>query len=61
MAKTKSGEFEIRPNVPFATKHGYIYAGKGWFIAKFTYKAAMSIVANSPVKYNGSFLDKIPQ
>lgn len=61
MSKTKRGEIYVAPNHPFAQKHGYRYLGKGVFIPKFTYKIAMSDVAVSPVKYNGSFVDIIPQ
>lgn len=61
MKKTKSNEFYVAPNVPFAKKHGYRYIGNGCFIAIYTYNIAMSNVAISPVKYNGSFVDTIPQ
>jgi hypothetical protein len=60
-SKIKSGEFFVAPNVPFAKKHGYKYVGDGWFIPIHTYKIAMAGVMESPVKYNGSFLDTIPQ
>lgn len=57
----------------FGEMHGYRYIGKGWFLYEGAVLVGNEIksvkkttiedlkVAISPVKYNGSFIDTIPQ